>query len=155
MIFILYSDINEADIGQNLGMPEYSYYFVLKGYKAVLEELGKVVVVQSPNTEVDDIYLRKEPPLKPGLLASIKRLLIKEKKETPLRAEDEDCVFLSFSPPQRTLTELNCPTLSVFAWEFNNIPYETWDNEPRHDWRYVFSKHGRTEFFVMLPLNFK
>ncbi|WP_162963405.1 hypothetical protein, partial [Pseudomonas aeruginosa] len=45
MNFILYSDINERSIGHNLGRPEYSYYFVLKAYRPILESLGQVHLV--------------------------------------------------------------------------------------------------------------
>lgn len=55
MNFILYSDINERSIGHNLGRPEYSYYFVLKAYRPILESLGQVHLVQSTD-EVDPLY---------------------------------------------------------------------------------------------------
>jgi glycosyltransferase involved in cell wall biosynthesis len=41
------------------------------------------------------------------------------------------------------LIDLKCPTLSVFAWEYSNIPNETWDDDVRNDWRVVFARHGR------------
>jgi hypothetical protein len=47
MNFILYSDVNDRSISQSLGRPEYSYYFVLKAYRPVLESLGRVHVVAS------------------------------------------------------------------------------------------------------------
>ncbi|MCG8671800.1 MAG: glycosyltransferase family 1 protein, partial [Pseudomonadales bacterium] len=28
----------------------------------------------------------------------------------------------------------------VFAWEFDTMPLEAWDNDPRHNWQYVFSQ---------------
>jgi glycosyltransferase involved in cell wall biosynthesis len=117
MIFILYSDINAQSIDQSLGLPEYSYYFVLKGFQEALEKLGEVILVTDPATEVDKIYQDHNC---------------------------QNCVFLSCSPPHRTLTTLDCPTISVFAWEFSNIPNEVWDNEERNDWRRVLKKHGRT-----------
>jgi len=53
-------------------------------------------------------------------------------------------VFLSFSPPQQTPVDLRCPTLSVFAWEFDSLPDEAWEGDPRNDWRYVFARNGAT-----------
>ena len=47
MNFILYSDVNDHSISQSLGRPEYSYYFVLKAYRPVLESLGPVHVAVS------------------------------------------------------------------------------------------------------------
>ncbi|MEO6919494.1 MAG: glycosyltransferase [Collimonas sp.] len=118
MNFILYSDIGESAINKSLGLPEYSYYFVLKAFRTVLEELGTVSLVQHPETEVDPLF-------------------------DACRQRGEECVFLSFSPPNKTLIDLKCPTLSVFAWEYSNIPDEIWDEDRRNDWRVVFGSHGR------------
>lgn len=118
MNFILYSDIGENTINKSLGLPEYSYYFVLKAFRGVLQELGTVTVVQHPETEVDALF-------------------------DACRERGEECVFLSFSPPNKTLIDLRCPTVSVFAWEYSNIPDELWDEDVRNDWRVVFGRHGR------------
>ncbi|AIY42856.1 Glycosyltransferase [Collimonas arenae] len=117
MIIIIYSDTNAGSIVSNLGLPEYSYYFVLKEFRPVLEQLGIVVTVSDPEREVDDIY-------------------------RSAKAHGESCVFLSFSPPHKTAVGLVCPTVPVFAWEFSTLPNEVWLGEPRHDWRYVFDKVG-------------
>lgn len=99
-------------------MPEYSYYFVLRGFLPVLQELGQVVVVTNPEQEVDAIY---DDCCKQG----------------------EACVFLSFAPPNKSATGLRCPTVCVLAWEFDRIPDEVWDGDPKNDWRSVFADHGR------------
>ncbi|MFJ2988614.1 glycosyltransferase [Collimonas sp. NPDC087041] len=117
MIIIIYSDTNAGSIEKNLGLPEYSYYFVLKEFKPILERMGIVVPVTDPAREVDAIYRNAQ-------------------------AHGESCVFLSFSPPHKTAIGLECPTIPVFAWEFNTIPQEMWQDEPRHDWRMVFGKLG-------------
>ena len=117
MIIIIYSDTNAGSIEKNLGLPEYSYYFVLKEYRPLLEQFGIVVPVTDPAREVDAIYRNAQ-------------------------AQGQACVFLSFSPPHKTEIHLDCPTIPVFAWEFDTIPQEVWDNEPRHDWRTVFAKLG-------------
>jgi len=118
MNFILYSDIGESTIDKSLGLPEYSYYFVLKAFRTVLAELGKVTLVRQPETEVDPLF-------------------------EECRQRGEECVFLSFSPPNKTQIHLKCPTVSVFAWEYSNIPDEVWDDDIRNDWRVVFARHGR------------
>jgi hypothetical protein len=118
MKFILYSQLTESSIRDNLGQPEYSYYFVLKGYRSALEELGSVELVQHPETEVDAIF-----------------------KSCAQRGEP--CVFLSFAPPHQTVLHLECPTIPVIAWEFSTIPNEVWDDDPRTDWRFVLSNVGR------------
>src|SRR5471030_77618 len=101
MIIIIYSDTNAGSIEKNLGLPEYSYYFVLKEFKPILERMGIVVPVTDPAREVDAIYRNAQ-------------------------AHGESCVFLSFSPPHKTAIGLECPTIPVFAWEFNTIPQEMW-----------------------------
>ena len=117
MIFIIYSDTTAATIENRLGLPEYSYYFVLREYQPVLEKMGKVIVVADPATEVDAIFAE-------------------------CQARQEQCVFLSFSPPDKTLLNLKCPTIPVLAWEFNSIPNEVWNNDPLNDWRNSFGKLG-------------
>ncbi|MBX9407390.1 glycosyltransferase [Pseudomonas baetica] len=117
MNFILYSDVNDSSISQSLGRPEYSYYFVLKAYRPVLESLGRVHVVSS-TAEVDALYRQR-------------------------LAAGEDSVFLSFTPPQKTPIDLQCPTICVVAWEFDSIPDEQWDNDPRQDWTQMLARQGR------------
>ncbi|MCO8309805.1 glycosyltransferase [Pseudomonas mandelii] len=117
MLIIIYSETNQHTIAQNLGRSEYSYYFVLKEYRPVLERLGRVVEVSDPQTEVDALYL-------------------------DCLSRGEDCVFLSFSPPHRTPVHFACPTLAVFAWEFSTIPNEPFAGEPRNDWRTVLRASG-------------
>ena len=117
MNFILYSDVNDRSISQSLGRPEYSYYFVLKAYRPVLESLGRVHVVSS-RAEVDPLY-------------------------RTLLGAGESSVFLSFTPPQNTPTDLECPTICVIAWEFDSIPDESWDDDPRHDWTQMLARQGR------------
>ena len=119
MLFLVYSDINSSNIRDSLGMPEYSYYFVLKTYVEVLQELGNVVFLGDPENEADQLFDEAE-------------------------GRGEACVFLCFSPPHRAPVGLRCPTLCIFAWEFSNLPDEAWDDEPRNDWRFVLAKHGRT-----------
>ncbi|EIU7147862.1 glycosyltransferase [Pseudomonas aeruginosa] len=116
MNFILYSDINERSIGHNLGRPEYSYYFVLKAYRPILESLGQVHLVQSTD-EVDPLYRQ-------------------------LHEQGEDCLFLSFTPPHKAARGLQCPMLCVVAWEFETIPDVAWDGDPAQDWSQVLAGHG-------------
>lgn len=118
MLFIIYSATDEASLRSDLGMPEYSYYFVLKEFRPLLERLGRVVVVKRPEMEVDPLYDESV-------------------------SKGEPCVFLSFSPPNKTSVNLRCPTIPVFAWEFDTLPDETWDEEARNDWTMVLRRLGR------------
>lgn len=117
MLIIIHSETNKSNIEQNLGRPEYSYYFVLKEFRPVLERIGQVIEVSNPDELVDRLYF-------------------------DCRSRGEDCVFLSFSPPHRTPIHYACPTIPVFAWEFSTIPTDTWHGEPRHDWRVVLEAAG-------------
>ncbi len=117
MNFILYSDVNERSISQSLGRAEYSYYFVLKAYRPVLESLGRVHVVASV-AEVDPLYLQ-------------------------LLQDGQECLFLSFAPPHKTPIGLQCPMVCVIAWEYDSIPSECADNDLRQDWRQTLARHGR------------
>ncbi|CAI8842232.1 Glycosyltransferase [Pseudomonas sp. IT-347P] len=118
MLIIIHSETNKSNIQQNLGRPEYSYYFVLKEFRPVLERIGQVIEVSNPDELVDRLYF-------------------------DCLSRGEDCVFLSFSPPHRTPVHYACPTIPVFAWEFSTIPTESWQGEPRHDWRVVLQACGR------------
>lgn len=115
MIIITYSETNAETIEQRLGKAEYSYYFIYKKYLPAMKRLGTLVAVNDPATEVDRIY-----------------------RENP----DEQCIFLSFSPPHRTLLELDCPTVCVFAWEFSTIPEEHWNDKPEYNWARVLHQLG-------------
>ncbi|SEM61751.1 Glycosyltransferase involved in cell wall bisynthesis [Pseudomonas sp. ok272] len=117
MNFILYSDVNDRSICQSLGRPEYSYYFVLKAYRPLFESLGRVHVVASI-AEVDPLYQQ-------------------------LLASGENSLFVSFTPLQKTPRDIACPTICVVAWEFDSIPDEQWDNDPRQDWTQVLAGQGR------------
>lgn len=118
MKFLVYSEVNAATIATSLGLPEYSYYFVLREFLPVLQRLGEVIIVTEPAREVDAHY-------------------------HAATANGECCVFLSFSPPHRTTLNLECPTVPVFAWEFDSIPTQSWYEQPEHDWRYGLQLCGR------------
>ena len=118
MIIIVHVGTTEQTIESQLGCSEYSYYFVLAAFRPVLERIGHVIEVREPAREVDPIYALS-------------------------RRYGDDCVFLSFAPPHLTVTGLECPTIPVFAWEFDSIPSEVWDGEWRNDWRRVLRALGR------------
>jgi glycosyltransferase involved in cell wall biosynthesis len=118
MMFLVYSETESGSIAENLGVPEYSYYFVLKEFRPLLEQMGIVVVLSDPEQEADRLW------------ANAAR-------------HGESCVFLSFSPPHRSFIPAHCPTIPVFAWEFDTLPTESWEDDSRHDWRSVLTQSGR------------
>jgi glycosyltransferase involved in cell wall biosynthesis len=117
LTILVHSETDAGTLANRLGLAEYSYFFVLRFFTPVLERIGRVVRVTDPAREVDVLHAQA-------------------------RARGESCVFLSFAPPHRTQTRLACPTLPVFAWEFDTIPHEHWGGERRHDWVAVLRRLG-------------
>jgi glycosyltransferase involved in cell wall biosynthesis len=117
MILVVYSETYKGALSKRLGESEYSYYFVLKEFRPVLERIGMVVAVGDPAHEVDAIRRNA-------------------------RTYGHDTIFLSFTPPHQTEIGLECPTYPVFAWEFDSLPSEVWDGNARNDWRTTFCRVG-------------
>lgn len=117
MQLIVHTNTAATQIAQQLGRPEYSYRFVLDEFRPLLDELGSVIEVDDPEREVDIIHAR-------------------------CRREGEPCVFLSFMPPNKTPIGLACPTIPVFAWEYETLPAEAFGDKPRNDWTRVLAKLG-------------
>jgi Domain of unknown function (DUF7024) len=117
MIIITYSKTTADTIEQDIGKPEYSYYFIWKKYLPAMEKVATVIPVRDPLKEVDALYNR-------------------------YRKEKQQCVFLSFTPPDETPTGLKCPTVCVFAWEFSTIPNESWGGKESSNWVTSLEKAG-------------
>lgn len=116
-VFLVYSTTTVETIQSSLGEPEYSYFFVLQSYVPVLERIGEVVLLKDPATEADSLY-------------------------ESYTASGRYCVMLAFCPPDHLMLDLECPVIPVFAWEYENIPNETWDNNMQADWRYSLGRAG-------------
>ncbi len=115
--FVLYASRGQAASSEVLGTPEYSYVFVMHGFRDLLRRIGVVHVVRHPS-EADAIF------------------------RTCLDA-GQSCLLFSFTPPQNTPLGLQCPTIPVIAWEFGSIPTGGWPGDVREDWRYVLRQTGR------------
>ena len=113
MIILVGSKIDQASIHNSLGKPEYSYFFLMKDFLPVLERVAGMEIVQS--------------------LEQIEQLA------EHYRSIGEEVVYLSFSPPHQVPLGLSCPTVCVFAWEFDTLPSIAWEGNPQNDWRYTFS----------------
>lgn len=110
MIILVSCKIRADHIAHSLGTPEYSYYFLLREFAPALAKFAKVEEVDSPDQAVEQYRTH--------------------------RAHGEDVIFLSISPPNNTPLDLECPTVSLFAWEFDTIPNTLWNTDAREDWRY-------------------
>ncbi|TAL88423.1 MAG: glycosyltransferase family 1 protein [Rhodanobacter sp.] len=117
MILIIHTSTATRGISAQLGRPEYSYRFVLAEFRPLLDELGIVIEVGDPQHEVDPIYH--------GCVR-----------------HGEPCVFLCFMPPNKVPIGLACPTIPVFAWEYETLPNEAFGGKPRNDWTRVLTRLG-------------
>jgi len=118
MRILTYCDVEDGGITHRLGTPEYSYYFVLASFHDAL-----------------------------GMFADVQRIALPSDADAIWREcveRNEECVLLSFAPPNKTTLGLQCPTIPVFAWEYPNLPLasdeESWLDDPRHDWGMVLLK---------------
>jgi glycosyltransferase involved in cell wall biosynthesis len=118
MLFLVYCPVSEAALPNRLGTAEYSYRFVLEGFRPVLEKVGTVLEIRAPETEADRLFAEAE-------------------------ASDEECRLICFCPPNLAPVGLRCPTTVVLAWEFDTIPSEPWNGDVRNDWRTVLTAHGQ------------
>jgi glycosyltransferase involved in cell wall biosynthesis len=115
--FLVFCPFRGESIADQMGKADYSYHFVLGAFRPVLEQLGDVIDIDDPLTEVDPLYRE-------------------------LRDEGIDSVFLSFTPPHRVPRGLQCPTIPVFAWEYDSIPDENWFVDACTDWSKVLGQLG-------------
>lgn len=105
MIFLVYCSLDDDSISTSLGAADYSYYFVLKRFIPLLQAQGQVITLaQPPTDEVIAGYL-----------------------------EQDNCVYLSFTPPDKLVPITGCPAIPVFAWEYSTIPDEAFGH-PEDNW---------------------
>ena len=114
--FLVHSATDGRVISERVGFPEYSYYFVLKDFLPVLERLGTVRVVADPAEEVDVLF-------------------------DSFAARGERALFLNFTAPHNMAATFRCPTVHVFAWEFDTLPTESWCEDGLQDWRAALRVH--------------
>ncbi|RFB80645.1 glycosyltransferase [Methylovirgula sp. 4M-Z18] len=117
MLILAYSSYNAGTIDTNYGRPEYSYWFVRKAFSRILERFGVVIPIGDAERDVEAVAQNAA-------------------------AQGDRGIYLSFDSVYKTVFPKTCPTVPVFAWEFDTIPHEVWDDEPRHDWTMVLAKAG-------------
>jgi glycosyltransferase involved in cell wall biosynthesis len=114
MRFLVYCALNSDNIEFSLGEADYSYYFVMQRFLPLLEEFGEVTLLNIPATDA----------------------MVAEYQQS------DRCIYLSFAPPDKVAPVTRCPVVPVFAWEFSNIPYETF-TRPRDNWVNELRAAGR------------
>jgi len=115
MIIMEHSTYDSRSIVNNFGASEYSYWFVRKAFRPIFERFGVVISIQDPASEVDAIH-------------------------RSAAAHGIRSVFFSFNPPHCTPIGLKCPTVPIFAWEYDTIPTEIWHDDPLNNWRDVLTQ---------------
>jgi len=115
MKYLLYTKVSENDIQRSLGLPEYSYFFVYKEFKRIFSSFAEVVSVHCE----EEIHRESQLAQSAG----------------------EDFIIVFFCPPHVAPEVLPHKAFCVLAWEFDTIPDEPWGDDPRNDWRHVFSQH--------------
>jgi glycosyltransferase involved in cell wall biosynthesis len=115
--FIVSAALSGKDPSSHMGTPEYSYKFVLDGFKPLLNRLGNVIEAIDPSADVDKIY------------------------DACVRA-GQPCLFLHFTAPHNYIHTIRCPTMLVFAWEYDTLPTEHWAGDGAQDWRAALSATG-------------
>ncbi len=118
MILLVHSETTALTVATQLGRAEYSYYFVLRSFMPLLEKIGLVIPIADPARDADRIFHKA-------------------------REQGQECLLISFSPPHRTAVNLDCPTIVVFAWEFDTLPDESWSSDRRDDWVWALRRIGR------------
>lgn len=116
MLILTYCAVDEGSIEGNLGVSEYSYYFVYKRFKKILDAISGHAVQRCNLEELDRIYFD-----------SLSR--------------HEECICLFFSAPHNIPAGLKCPVVPVFAWEFDRLP-EGILGGLKNDWGYQLAKTG-------------
>ena len=117
MLILAYSSYNAGSIDANFGRAEYSYWFVRKAFTRMLERFGVVIPIGEPNRDIEAVAKNAA-------------------------AHGDRGVYLSFDSLHKTVFSSTWRTMPVFAWEFDTIPNETWDEELRNNWVMVLEKAG-------------
>jgi hypothetical protein len=105
--------MNKRNIKESMGLPEYSYFYVLKEFLPLLRRIGDVTIAES----ADEVSM-----------------LVKE--------SNVENIVLSFTTVQNTLRNIDCLTIPVFAWEYDSIPNESWDGDSRQNWMENLLEYG-------------
>lgn len=116
MLILAYCTFNEENINHSLGEAEYSYYFVYRQFLNVLARVYWVIPVLGAVENLERLY---QDCLERG----------------------EDCFCLFFSPPHKIPSQIACPIIPVFAWEFDSLPRNMTGGMDQ-DWGWGLARHG-------------
>ncbi len=110
--FLVTSYMTGSTWGRNLGMPGYSYDFLAKLFRPIIEEHGEYIAISDPKMELDEAAQQA-------------------------RCRGLEPVHLSFLPFQHIRLCNTAPNIVMPAWEFPDIPDHEFDNLPQNNWTKV------------------
>lgn len=113
--FAVTSSGDGADAAAQLGREAYSYGYVYRAFRPLLERLGGVVEVERPESRLDYAVRRAQEQ---GL----------------------EVTHLSFLPLNQIYLTSMAPNVAFPFWEFPDLPDEDLDGNPRNNWVRVASR---------------
>jgi glycosyltransferase involved in cell wall biosynthesis len=124
MKFITYSEATHSTTADTAGVDEYGPFYTPEHFAPLLGRFGEVIAVERLE-DVDAIY-------------------------RDLKSKGETSVLLSFTTPDKTPTNLECPAIPVFPLEYSSLP----NPAPGSDnWANVLDSLGRAITHSSYALN--
>ena len=106
MIILVGVEFDAGSVRAGLGASGYSYWYVVQAFRPVLERLGLIILVRRSGA-------------RGGSAAP------------PVRRPRRGLRLPRIPAPNAVTLGLACPTIPVFAWEFESLPDESWRDDPR------------------------
>jgi glycosyltransferase involved in cell wall biosynthesis len=113
--FVISSSYSPAEIDLTIGKEAYSYYFVARAFAPLLDRLGPVVEVTTPESRLDYALWRDE-----------------QQGRQPLH--------LSFLPLHLSYLSSRAANVIFPSWEFPEIPTTELNGNPRNNWARIANR---------------
>lgn len=114
-VLIVSTPVQDGLLKESLGQEAYSYHFVYRAYKPLLEKWARVVEVRRPESQVNYQFYKAR------------------RRGTPAH-------HLAFFPPHLMYVASGGPTIGVVAWEFSTVPDCGFANNLRNNWIQVLNQ---------------
>jgi len=111
-VLLVSSVFADAEVPTALGRDAYSYHFVYRAFRTLLQRLGRIEEIDRPESRLDYAGDRA-------------------------RRAGHTAIHLGFQPLQLVYLSSLVPNVAVPFWEFPDIPDEDIDGNPRHNWARV------------------
>lgn len=114
-VIIVSSPLLQGANRDNLGSEGYSYHFVYKAYRPLLEKWGRIKEVKRPESQVNFAFRQAEE-------------------------NHQQAWHMPFFPPQALYLSPSGPTVAILAWEFSTIPNAGFGHNMRNNWLKVLNE---------------